>query len=592
MTGVKKELRMLAWPAVAVLAATMAPLLWVVMPLPGRPVSAALFVVILGSAFLVALPFGSEFHQRTLGLVLSQPASRARVWFEKSGALLAVLLVLIAVQAVALQNAAPDARVGIRAATFLLALVCSGFFWTLVAGSTIGGAAFSLAALALIETAASVIASRLTGLDIDPLGTHSALILVRLVYAAATLWLGWRTFLRYELKATGETHGVLPSAALDAVPGLRCRPVGALRNLVRKELRLQQPAVLIAALFTVCWLTAMLLFSIPPARPTVAAAVFTTLFVSYLPLVLIVCGAISVGEDTSLGIRAWHLTLPVASAPQWSVKLAVTAVVGAAVGVTLPQVLLLVTPLAVPLPAGTIQVPSAAGIAAAAAVLLVMSFWAAAVLGNTVKAAVATAVIVPVLWLCIVLSTEVAAWTGLGGEWLTSLMVAKQWSPEDLLMSRAFERLVRWMSVAALALLALGQSLSAFRNPQVERGRIVRYTLQLALAGILVSFIPSAYDAAARNQYRSQPARELEAALKQISAAALTSRGEIPAAVNAAELEATGLLSEDSRRWLANSRIQLQASAPRTTRSGEVRYVRTEVSFPSGSRLRMLYTVP
>ena len=178
----------------------------------------------------------------------------------------------------------------------------------------------------------------------------------------------------------------------------------------------------------------------------------------------------------------------------------------------------------------------------------------------------------------------VVAMTVWGSTFVVTKAVMREFPPLTL----AFLR----FALAALALLALGQSLSAFRNPQVERGRIVRYTLQLALAGILVSFIPSAYDAAARNQYRSQPARELEAALKQISAAALTSRGEIPAAVNAAELEATGLLSEDSRRWLANSRIQLQASAPRTTRSGEVRYVRTEVSFPSGSRLRMLYTVP
>lgn len=83
-----------------------------------------------------------------------------------------------------------------------------------------------------------------------------------------------------------------------------------------------------------------------------------------------------------------------------------------------------------------------------------------------------------------------------------------------------------------------------------------------------------------------------DAALKQISAAALAARGEIPTAVNATELDATGLLSDDARRWLAGSRIRLQSSAPRMTRRGQVRYVSTVVSFPSGSTFRMLYTVP
>jgi hypothetical protein len=205
-------------------------------------------------------------------------------------------------------------------------------------------------------------------------------------------------------------------------------------------------------------------------------------------------------------------------------------------------------------------------------------------------------VIVPLLWACIVLASVAGQRSGLGGDLLTGLMVANGWSPEDLLPMgatyRSLRALVAWSALAAFTVLAMRQSFVAFRSPQVDRGRIVRYALQLSLAGAVVSFLPSAYDAAARSQFASQPVRELDAALKQISAAALASRGEIPTTVNAAELEATGLLSEDSRRWLAGSRIQLQASAPRTTRNGQVRYVRTEVSFPSGSTFRMLYSVP
>jgi len=604
MTGVKKEIRTLAWPAIAVVAATMLPALWPSLAgetrlSGGWPVEVAVSAFVVGTALLVALPFGTEFQQRTLGLILSQPVSRGRVWGEKWAASAGVLVVVAAFLLGAFGGTVLDGPVGLRESSFLLALACSGFLWTLVAGSTIGGAAFSLAALALVEMASSVITSRVTGVDLDPFAAHPALISVRLAYCVVTLWLGWRVFSRYEMKGLGESPGVLAAAALAAVPALRCRPTGAISNLVRKELRLQQPTVLIAALFVLCWLAAMLLFSMPSIRPAVAEIVFATLFVSYVPLVLIVCGTISIGEDTSLGIRPWHLTLPVSSRKQWAVKLGVTVAVGAAVGVALPLALKLVTPAFVTLPAGTIQLPPAGRIAAAAGALVVISFWSAALFGHTVKAAVATGVVVPALWVSVVLAILAGQRLGIASGWLTDLMIANQWSPEDLLpMGTRYRRVggvaevAVWMSSAALVLLALRQSLSAFRTSQTDGRRIVRYGLQLALAAATVSFIPAAYGRAAFDQYRSQPVRELQAALNQISAASLAAGGEIPAAISAAELEATGELSEDSRRWLAESRIRLHASAPRTTPAGQVRYVRTDVTFASGSTFTMLYVVP
>ena len=157
---------------------------------------------------------------------------------------------------------------------------------------------------------------------------------------------------------------------------------------------------------------------------------------------------------------------------------------------------------------------------------------------------------------------------------------------------RRVTQLGGWLAIAVLALVMLRQSLLAFRTSQTERRRIVRYGLQLALAAATVSFGPSAYGRAAFAQYRSQPLRELEAALQQVAAAALAANGEIPEAVSAADLDATGQLSEDARRWLAGSRVALRPSAPRATAKGEIRFVQTNVSFPSGSTFRMLYTVP
>ena len=195
------------------LAATILPLVWVaVAGVRGWPIQVALSAFVVGTAVLVALPFGAEFQQRTLGLVLSQPIARSRVWFEKWGALLAVLIVLAGVQFVAFRGADADGRFGIRAMSFLLPLACSGFLWTLVAGSTIGGAAFSLAALAIVEMASSFATSWLTGVELQPFAPHPALASVRLAYAIATLWLGWRLFETFEMKVQGESPGVVPMA--------------------------------------------------------------------------------------------------------------------------------------------------------------------------------------------------------------------------------------------------------------------------------------------------------------------------------------------------------------------------------------------
>lgn len=601
MTGLKKEIYTLAWPAAAVLALATLPSVWVTLAgaadgARGWPLQAALSAFVVGMAVLAALPFGAEFQQRTLGLVLSQPVSRARVWFEKWCVLAAVLLVLAAARIAALGGAAADGRVGVRESTFMVAMASSGFLWTLVARSTIGGAAFTLAALAIVEMAASVITSRLTGHELDPFATHPAMVTMRLAYAVATLWLGWRLFATFELKAQGESSGAVPMAVLEAIPALRCRPAGAIANLVRKELRLQQPTFLIAALLGLCWLAAMLMFSIASVRPGVAEAVFAAVFISGVPLLAVVCGTISIGEDTALGVRAWHLTLPVPAATQWAVKALVTLAVGLSLGFALPLALAQLTPAFVTLPAATIQLPPAGRIAPGVAALLVISFWSATLFGQTVKAAVAAGAAVLLLWLCVVLGSAAGQRLDAGSEWLTALMVANQWSPQGLLPlganRRGVETTVMWTTIAVLAMVALLQSRKAFRAPDLDRRRIARYGVALAVAAFAVSFIPSAYWRAAYGQYQSQPVLELEAALQHLSVSSLAATGQIPGSVSADELDATGQLSEDARRWLAGSRISLRASPPRSQAGERVMYVRSDVSFPNGRTFRMLYRLP
>lgn len=602
-----KELRTLAWPAAAIIAVIVLPVAWAATFEPaGVPrdlrslrlhafqISAAGFL--LGSALLAALPLGAEFQHRTMVLLMAQPVSRGRVWLTKHATLVGVLALIglagYFTAPLASQDAYPVAQAG-----FLLMMVCSGTLWTLVAGSTIGGAVFSLAGLAIVELTSSFVASRVTGLDLDPFAAHPALVATRVVYAALTLWLGWRMFARYELKAQGEGGIAVTTNLAERLPALRARPTGAIANLVRKEIRLQQPTFLIAALFTAVWLAALLFFAIPPARPDVASVTFTVLLAGYYPLAILVCGTISVGEDTSLGIRAWHLTLPVSSFKQWAVKLGVALTVGAVLAVALPLALTAVTPFFVALPAGEIQMPAALRITLGMGSLLVISFWSATLFGHTVRAAVAVGVFVLVLWMGGVLATLIAQRWGIGEDLMTYLMVANQWSPEDFLPGTATMRRMMeagaFASGAAFVVLALRQSLVAFRTAQVDHRRIVRYGLLLVVVMMLSTFIPAAYLTAAGSRYQSQPVRELQAALQQTSVASLAANGRIPDSVEMSEIDATGLLSEDARRWLRGSRIVLRPSVTFYRPGGEERrQVLADVHLPNDRRFRMFYSLP
>jgi hypothetical protein len=605
MTSLKKELRTLAWPAAAIAAVIVVPMVWASTFEPTKvlrhPLSAGLSAYLssagclLGSALLAALPFGAEFQHRTMVLLMAQPLSRRRIWLTKHAALAGALIV-VGLAGYFVTGPLPS-RDGypIALAGFLLIMVCSGGLWTLVAGSTIGGAAFSLAGLAIVELTSSFIASRVTGLEIDQFTAHPVLTVMRVACAALTAWLGWRMFARYELKAPGEGGIAVATSLPERLPALRPRPTGAIANLIRKEVRLQQPTLLIATLFTAVWLAAMLFFAMPPARPQVANAAFTVLLVSYYPLAILVCGAISIGEDTALGIRPWHLTLPVTSFTQWSVKLGVTLVVGA-LAIAVPFVLAALTPTSVALAAGEIQMPSASRTALAAGSLIVISFWSATMLGHTVRAAVAVVAFVPVLWLAGVLASLIGQRCGLGGDLMTYLMVANQWSPEAFLPSRA--SMPRMFEVGVFAFgavlvgLALRHSLAAFRSTQVGRRMVIRSGLQLVAVTMLFSFVPSAYFTAAASRYQSQPVRELEAALQHISAASLAATGRVSESVEMRELEATGLLSEDARRWLAGSRVS-QMSRGFTSQSGEfVQHVFATVDLPNGRVFQMLYRSP
>jgi hypothetical protein len=507
---------------------------------------------------------------------------------------------MTAVEFAALQAGPFSGRPVGGALLFLVEMLSSGMFWTLVSGSTIGGVAFSLAGVMMLELAATLALPLAFGMDVQPLESHPVMTVVRLTYAVVTARLGWWTFARYEVRSGAE------SVAVDALGGsgvfgfVRCRPSGALANLVRKEVRLHQPTFLLAAMLVACWLAAMVVFAIPPARPRAADTVFTILMLLYVPLALVVAGTISLGEETALGVRAWHLTLPIPARVQWGVKLGVTLTVSAALVVGLPVLLLKPLFLTGVLPGGVLQTPRDPILLVGIGAAVVLAFWAASLTGHTVRAAAVTGVAIVGLGL----SAALAMWAGhalsLGSDLLTSHMIRNQLPPDAFLhpaMTRRVSDVAGALSAVAVAGLALGHSYAAHRRVEVDRRQVAIYAGQLAVLTFVLVFGYATYVSAVDRQYRSTPVRELTAALESVFAVRPPEPDAAWRAVAFDELLATGRLSGNTRRWLQGSDIAVKAGVrfdrPQPGAQAAARRIALlRVTFPGGRDYRSLVLVP
>jgi hypothetical protein len=321
-----KEARPLFWPWCAVVCAGGLPLV--------RPLHSIAWIssfgLLLGIPLLASLAFGDEFQHRTLSLLLSQPISRMEIWREKLN------VTVVAVASAALILSLPgrgsghqmDVRGWALVGVAIIAITAPATFWTLLARSTLGGAALNVATLFFIVIALKWAELFRGAGNASRAGTHvvSTGTLFLLGYAGVMLWLGRRTLTRFQ--ATGGMAGddlltagprVLPRAW---VGWLRCRPTGAVLNLFRKEFCLLRPVWLISLLTAVGWACVTLLELLHPQGLTrnFESAVVGVALIGTL-MIAILAGSLSLGEERTSGTHLWHLTLPVSASRQWFVKL-------------------------------------------------------------------------------------------------------------------------------------------------------------------------------------------------------------------------------------------------------------------------------
>lgn len=328
-----KEARPLLWPWCAVALAGILPLVY--------PMGWTALILLIGFFVLpvmATLSLGDEFQHRTLSLLLSQPIGRMKIWGEKLIVTVvavgsALLLFSLAVRATAFHL---DRQELTFAVAWIAAITASATFWTLFTRSSVGGIALNIAvqSILIIMIPWASLAERLRAHGyLSPVNAIVFPTLAITGYAGVMLWLGARSLSRFQ--PTGGMGGDdLLTAGPNVLPGvwtewLRCRPSGALLNLIRKELHLLRPLWLISLLAAVGWACLTLFgvlyehgYSRNFETAVVSVGVVSTLMIAIL------AGSLSLGEEKTSGTHAWHLTLPASARLQWCVKLSVALFAG------------------------------------------------------------------------------------------------------------------------------------------------------------------------------------------------------------------------------------------------------------------------
>ncbi len=528
------------------------------------------------AVLLVAMTVGAEFQQKTLWLVLTQPCDRARSWKTKlfaaaialgSLALLAVLgiLVLSCVGSPA-DHANSDQgnpTLIILTLTFLIATLCSAGFWTLVAQSTIGGIAFTVAIQFGITLAVQVIVSRLFQIPIgsdDPRIVAST-ALVGLIYSATFLWLGRRKWVNLELRQTnpGESASALPGK-LGSISWFRPRPRGVTFNLLRKELHLQRSLILLALLFVGCWsVTGIAAFLLPGRN---IEDLFQGLYLFYSPICMLLAGSISVSEETTLGTFPWHLSLPIGPGRQWFVKLIAGLAAGLVLAVTLPAALAWITSHLPPLETHFFK--DLAGhifVVGGCVALYLLAFWSATLLPGAVRATMTAIASLASLIGLYAFGMHAAEGLMFPGPWIPNVLLGWFQASETPMAFTVDQRFWVVFTIVLLALVILWQSALEFRRPGPKRFAFCKRAFVVGSLAIVLPIITTGLANSLKAAFSGMVV-ELNGTAKLLVERGTNSPNN---GVSLSDMKETGFLSPETQYWLRNCTFecsQLSALIP------------------------------
>jgi ABC-type transport system involved in multi-copper enzyme maturation permease subunit len=313
-----------------------------------------LLVAFLGPIVLGSMSIGHEYSHRTLTLMLSQPIGRARLFTTKAAVLISMVGAIALGVFLALPEgfARPEAYGQARAVLVLgpLCGLCIAPALSMLCRSPLAAVVFTVAIPGIVMLLAQIAATAMLGFrnpraveDFAWAVARPAIAVLCLAGALAT----WHLFRR--LQAV-EGHGELQLPAwLRAETAGRPAPRvhGPWSALIRKELRLQQLAYVVAVLYV---LAAIGIWTLQVYAPEFPRIPIEALNVMCGGLLAILIGSVASAEERQLGTLPAQLLQPVAMWKQWAVK------VGTVVGLSL------LLAIALPLLVNALIDPARAGI--------------------------------------------------------------------------------------------------------------------------------------------------------------------------------------------------------------------------------------
>jgi MFS family permease len=304
-----------------------------------------------GSVTLGAQSFGHEYSHRTLGLLLSQPLDRRRLFLNKLLVLSVMLGTLTGVTLVLFDDVLQRAASPHTEPPMLVLAAACGLFvapWlTMLCRNTLAAVVFTIAIPGVLTTGADIAGGLIYGLNNAAAIDRFRLIVFwrgMFLICALSAVASWRMFLRLEVIEGHGPHMQLPESLrvgsdITAPETVRRRhPVWA---LVAKEVRLQQIAFVVAALFALAWMgLEWLEWSTPNTQP-LPLLPLTMLYAGILAMLI---GSLASAEERHLGTLEGQILVPMPGWQQWLVKVGVVLAMVFLLCAALPAVLASLTP--------------------------------------------------------------------------------------------------------------------------------------------------------------------------------------------------------------------------------------------------------
>jgi ABC-type transport system involved in multi-copper enzyme maturation permease subunit len=344
--SVRKEIRALAPTWCACAGVIVAGALW----RDPRVLTIVALAYGLGCIALGAQSIGHEYSHRTVGLLLSQPATRNRTLLVKFATLgLMVLALTVLAWPVVFIDTTWFRRSsgGDPRTVLVLAAMCAlgiAPFLSMLCRTVLAAIVFTAAIPGPLFVAGDVVGAWLYGAEhaatIERF-QHALFWRVMVSLCAFAIVACWWMFSRLEaIEGRGpEFH--LPSwlagaASADAPE----RYPSATSQLVAKELRIQQVTIPVVVLYVVGYLT---LVRFARNTPAVAAAI-DGLSMLYSALIAMLIGALASAEERHMGTLEWQTLQPIPLHRQWAIKVSVVLSLGVIFGAVLPYALRLAVP--------------------------------------------------------------------------------------------------------------------------------------------------------------------------------------------------------------------------------------------------------